>query len=101
MARKFNFFTDIPSLSEEEMDVSAKYIAGKVFTNSNVFNRCKTKEELKKIFKKLAKEAHPDKGGDVRSMQNINDFYQAALSRLKAGILVTGTKPKFKDTFGW
>ena len=35
-----------------------------------------TKEDLKKLFKKLALINHPDKGGDTIKMQNILDAYE-------------------------
>ena len=37
------------------------------------FNDCKTLEEAKKLYKKLAFENHPDRGGDNEKMQQINN----------------------------
>ena len=36
------------------------------------FKDCKTIEEVKSLYKKLAMENHPDKGGDTATMQAIN-----------------------------
>lgn len=36
------------------------------------FNNPKTLEELKKQYKKLVMENHPDKGGDLEKMKAIN-----------------------------
>lgn len=46
------------------------------------FKDCKTVEEVKKLYRKLAFQYHPDReGGDLRTMQVINSQYQEALSR--------------------
>lgn len=39
------------------------------------FNECATLEEAKQLYKKLARENHPDMGGDLRTMQEINAAY--------------------------
>lgn len=46
------------------------------------FDKCKTIEELKKEFHRLALIHHPDKGGDVTIMQSINTEYEARLRYL-------------------
>ena len=45
----------------------------------NYFNSCVKVEQVKALFKKLAMEHHPDRGGDLRTMQEINRQYQIAL----------------------
>lgn len=39
------------------------------------FKNCKTKEDAKKLYKKLAFKHHPDKGGDVEIMKTINNEF--------------------------
>jgi len=36
------------------------------------FSECQTLEEAKSLYRKLARENHPDMGGDLRTMQEIN-----------------------------
>jgi hypothetical protein len=36
------------------------------------FENCASLEEAKSLYKKLARENHPDFGGDTRTMQDIN-----------------------------
>lgn len=45
------------------------------------FNQLVTVEEIKAHYRRLAMSNHPDKGGDLRVMQEINDEYVAALKR--------------------
>ena len=35
-----------------------------------------TQDEIKKSFRKLAKENHPDKGGDENTFKKINEAYE-------------------------
>lgn len=39
------------------------------------FNECKNQDEAKKLYKELARKHHPDVGGDLRTMQEINAEY--------------------------
>lgn len=39
------------------------------------FDKCKTLNELKKLYKELARQNHPDFGGSVETMQAINAEY--------------------------
>lgn len=45
------------------------------------FSECKTAEEAKKLYKQLARENHPDAGGDLRTMQDINAQYSQFQAR--------------------
>jgi hypothetical protein len=45
------------------------------------FNECKTLDEVKATYKKLAKQHHPDLGGDTVTMQDINKEYAFASAR--------------------
>jgi len=49
------------------------------------FNECNTLEEVKALYKKLAKENHPDAGGDTAIMQEINTEYAFATARIAKG----------------
>jgi hypothetical protein len=42
------------------------------------FNDCQTLEDVKATYKKLAKQYHPDLGGDTLTMQEINKAYAFA-----------------------
>lgn len=39
------------------------------------FTNCKTVEEAKKLYRRLAMENHPDRGGDLDTMKAINAEY--------------------------
>ena len=47
------------------------------------FKDCKTLEELKKAYRKLAMKYHPDMGGDPEVMKAINNEYDELFPRLK------------------
>lgn len=49
------------------------------------FNECKTIEEVKGRYKKLAKENHPDLGGDTTVMQDINKEYAFVCAHILKG----------------
>jgi DnaJ-class molecular chaperone len=49
------------------------------------FNECKTIEEVKAEYKKLAKQYHPDLGGDTATMQEINKAYAFASAKAIKG----------------
>ena len=48
------------------------------------FDQCTTLAELKAEYRRLALLHHPDHGGDVATMQEINAEHDRAFSRLKA-----------------
>lgn len=47
------------------------------------FTNCKSLEELRKEYKKLVKENHPDNGGSEDAIKVINVEYETALNNLK------------------
>ena len=49
------------------------------------FNECSTLEEVKATYKKLAKQFHPDLGGDTLTMQEINKEYAFASAKALNG----------------
>ena len=49
------------------------------------FKDCKTIEEVKALYKKLAKENHPDHGGSTEMMQKINTEYAFACAKILKG----------------
>ena len=72
------------------------YKKGIVFNNNTIFNDCTDLKHLKKKFFQISNILHPDKGGDVCSMQNLNSFYLTAKKNLSS----CSTKTRsFKDTF--
>lgn len=42
-----------------------------------------TAEELKKAYRKLSMQYHPDRGGNVEDMQKVNDEYSTLFEKLK------------------
>lgn len=49
------------------------------------FNECKTLDEVKATYKKLAKQHHPDLGGDTVTMQELNKEYAFACAKVIKG----------------
>ena len=49
------------------------------------FHECKSIEEVKATYKKLAKANHPDMGGDTATMQEINTEYAYACTKIYKG----------------
>lgn len=49
------------------------------------FNECQTLEDVKATYKKLAKQYHPDLGGDTVTMQEINKEYAFASAKAIKG----------------
>jgi len=49
------------------------------------FSECRTLDEVKALYKKLAKQYHPDLGGDTETMQTINKEYAFASAKAIKG----------------
>lgn len=60
---------------------------------TNYFKECKSKEEAKKLYKKLAFKHHPDRGGDVETMKVINNQFDDFMENF-----VESKKDTKKDT---
>lgn len=67
------------------------------------FNDCNTIEEVKAIYKKLAKQYHPDLGGDTLTMQEINKEYAFACAKVIKGENLTAEETeneiKFSESY--
>ena len=46
-------------------------------------NKAASEEEIKKAFRKLAHQYHPDKGGDEKKFKEINEAYQVLSNKDK------------------
>ena len=53
------------------------------------FNECATLEEVKATYKRLAKQHHPELGGDTATMQEINKEYAFASAKAIKGANLT------------
>lgn len=49
---------------------------------NNYFKECTSIDEVKKLYRKLAMESHPDKGGSIEIMQMINAAYDIAIKKV-------------------
>lgn len=51
----------------------------------NFFQSCNTLQDVKELYRTLAKQYHPDKGGDLATMQEINNQYTRAINTIAKG----------------
>lgn len=75
------------------------------------FVECKTLDELKKMYRKLALKNHPDRGGDEEVMKKINEEYDKLFPILKIAYnrvanvptheTAAGTRYEFYTQNGW
>lgn len=52
---------------------------------TNFFQSCETLQQVKDLYRTLAKENHPDKGGNLQTMQEINNQYSRAIATIARG----------------
>lgn len=57
------------------------------------FQNCKNLDDVKSKYRELAKEHHPDKGGDTKVMQEVNLQYSEAKKRFKNGNYSQNNQP--------
>lgn len=63
------------------------------------FTDCKTLEELKKAYRRLAMENHPDRGGSVEVMQTINSEYEMLFNEMKnVSASASGSRKQTQET---
>lgn len=55
----------------------------------NYFKHCTTIDEVKKHYRQLAKDNHPDKGGNLATMQAINTEYAFVCAKILKGEALT------------
>ena len=60
------------------------------------FNHCTTIDAVKSLYKKLAKENHPDMGGDTVTMQAINTEYAFACAHITKGAGLTDEQADYE-----
>ena len=54
-----------------------------------IFTNCRTLDEVKREYKRLALIYHPDRGGDTGSMQEINRQYDEIMRNGYFNIMIT------------
>lgn len=66
-------------------------------THTDYFADCRTSDEIKKRYRQLAFEHHPDRGGDTATMQAINTQYTRAMAEASRGEQPGKTDAEYAD----
>jgi len=66
-----------------------------------MFNHCESPHAVKKLYRKLAFENHPDLGGDTRTMQDINEAYHDTLSLMSGQVHLGSDGKSHKYTYSY
>lgn len=65
------------------------------------FESCKTVEEIRKLYHDLAMKFHPDLGGDIRTMQDINSAYSDACKKATRSDKKFDWKKNYSSRSAW
>lgn len=63
------------------------------------FNGCTTTEEARKLYLKLAKENHPDMGGELETMKAINVEYDFFCAKVMSGETLTNEETESRRAY--
>lgn len=77
-----NFFNNMGGFTADNV---YRYIGGSKFG----FDKCKTEKEVKKLYRKLSKELHPDLGGDQTKFIQMKQEYDKALQCVNSSTSTT------------
>ena len=58
----------------------------------NYFKECQNLDEVKKLYRQLAKQLHPDKGGSTEQMQILNSEFTKVIKLMAKGYKGSGAK---------
>ena len=61
-----------------------------------MFQHCQNKQEVEKLYKRLAKRLHPDCGGEHELMILLKESYESALNRIRGHISPSRSAPSSK-----
>jgi len=65
----------------------------------NIFRDCKTPEEIRKLYRKLAMKHHPDHGGNTADMQELNRQYEQALAGKSGQTFTNNAREEYTYTY--
>ena len=65
----------------------------------NIFRDCKTPEEIRKLYRKMAMKHHPDHGGNTADMQELNRQYEQALQGKSGETFTNNDRQEYTYTY--